>query len=514
MGSFVSRAIVLLATEKGRTFPETGLVVLRESHAVVMRERSAETPRSRRDIDVERTYQHEATHFLQAITCGYLWDHSLRYFDACTQVLNDGCVPSAHSRAIIETYRESTWARAHEPGQRVDVRDTRDSVLLIPVAPEHTLSVADLLEGVADLVAFQNTTSGATAADYMDELAARYGGMAGATYWNAFSYVAHELDVELAYRCFCPLAFVALNTADPPSTFIAVVGAAKELGAKLPQACSDLSTLFKLAGDVSVQNHFACKLAQMPAAMRHPTLMPCLEHALQFMSAEALLQYAANPATLSEAPDAHLQALHPPVIVMSSDAHGKVVTLFNGRAREDRNFGSQIIQLTAACGAAERLLFPTQSRYQFCPHSGCEHHEAALCFRYYTPPSIERGQEHCQFPKLFATLAHASPKQAWEAIGFQVKSLNEVVAEFEATGEAGLLALVKRQKASIVRWLGHDAYRDLEWKCDATAQKALRAMQTNKMQDVIEAAAFRDAVVREVVQRADASRTGAAGNGG
>jgi hypothetical protein len=505
-------AIVILATEKGRTFPETGLIVLRESHGAIRRTRPAAEAWSSRDIDAVRTYDHESVHFLQSLTSGYLFHHSLRYIDACRLVLRAGGAPTGQSRDIIEKYRDLTFDRAHEPGKRIDIKETPDGTLFVPVPPEQTISAADILEGVADLAAFQRTTRGATARDYVDESRKRYAGNAGATYWNTFSYLAGEVGLDGAYQCLCPLSFVTLNSSDPATTFTTLVAKAKELGSSLADACRDLGALFKLIGDGRIEDHFVFRRAKVGDIDYHPTLTPCLEYALQHVPPRTLLEYAANPAAMNDAPEAHCLALHPPVIITSSDRTGKVTTMFNGRASGDRDFGSHVMHFTAACGAAERLLFPTQSRYQFCPHNRCEHYEAGLCFRYFTPPSVERGHENCQFPKSFELLAGVSPKAAWTAIGFQRKTVDEVVAEFQSTGEAGLLALVRRQKSAIVEWLGRDGFRDLEWKCDVTAQKAVRAIQTNKIDDAIEARAFRDAVVREVERRAAESRAGGAAN--
>ena len=266
-----------------------------------------------------------------------------------------------------------------------------------------------------------------------------------------------------------------------------------------------MESLFALAGG-ALQDHFASRLAELDDAHRLPTLTPILEHALRHMDPRTVLAYAANPAALGRAPEAHIQALHPPVILMSSDRTGKVSTKLTGLAAENRDFGASLIHLTALCGAVERLLFPTADRYQFCPHGGCEHRQAGLCFRYFTPPSVERGHEQCQFPPSFESITGASPRAAWAGLGLERKSVDEIVAELEATGEAGLLALVRRHKAAIVAWLGREGFDDLEWKCEATAEKAMRAMQTNKIDHLVEARAFRDAVVREVARRAAESR--------
>lgn len=498
--------VTLLATERGKTFPESGLVVLRDSHGATVRSGTPGQKRSRRDLVVARTYEHEAIHFLQALTCAYVYFESIRYVDACMAISEKLSVPEEWPTDALEAFHERTWERAHAPGKSVEVLDTKDGLLILPVGAEETISVADILEGVADLAAFQRTTRGGSVAHYLEDLNARYPEDDGAPYWNAFSYVAHELGAELAYACFNPLSFLALNTRNPARTLVEVVAKGKALGAKLEAVCRDLSALFELI-EAKPENHHIFHLAELSNQHRHLTLTPCLEHALRAMSPLTLLGYAADPSRMNDAPVEHVSAVFPPVVAMSSDESGKVTTSLHGAARENRSLAATILQLTALCGAAERLVAPSEPRYQFCPHRTCPHYESALCFRHFTPPFVEHGADRCQFPSSFSSFARVLPADAWVKLGYARITVAELVAEFEAVGEAGILALARKRKTTIVGWLGREGFEELEWKCQAVADKALRALQTRKIAHVIEARHFRDAVVREVVERAKASAT-------
>jgi hypothetical protein len=496
--------VTLLATERGKTFPESGLVVLRESRAAIERSRTSGQERSRRDIAIARTYEHEAIHFLQVLTCAYVYFESIRYVDACVAISEKLDFPREWPTDELESFHERTWERAHAPGKRVEVLETKDGLLILPVGAEKTISVADILEGVADLAAFQRTTRGGSVAHYLDDLSARYSEDDGAPYWNAFSYVAHELGAERAYNCFSPLSFLALNTRNPARTLVEVVAKGKALGARLDSVCRDLDALFELI-EAKPEGHHVFHLTELSNEHRHLTLTPCLEHTLRVMSPRMLLGYAADPSRMNDAPVEHITAVFPPVVVMSSDESGQVTTSLRGAARENQNLGSAILEVTALCGAAERLVAPNEPRYQFCPHRTCSHYESALCFRHFTPPFVEHGADRCRFPSSFSSFAQVPPADAWAKLGYARITVPELVAEFEAAGEAGILELARKRKATIVGWLGREGFNELEWKCQVVADKVLRAMQTRKIDHLIEARYFRDAVVQEVVERSKRS---------
>ncbi len=264
--------------------------------------------------------------------------------------------------------------------------------------------------------------------------------------------------------------------------------------ATIVDTCRDFKRLFELA-DLDWQRHFVFHLDEV---RQHPTLSPCIKHAVGQVGADHFLDYAANPGRLITAPQAHIEALLPPVTVYSSDELGRVGTHRHGLAKENQDFSDLVIHLTALIGAAERMIHPTEDRYQFCPHANCPHYESALCFQYFTPPSEPRGHENCQFPVSFSAQVGVDPRTAWAELGMQRMTLPHLLAALDNTGEGDLLSLVRAQRVALRALFGDDGYRDIEGQSEATGRQAMLALQTQDRKELTKARMFRDAVVGQI----------------
>jgi hypothetical protein len=78
-----------------------------------------------------------------------------------------------------------------------------------------------------------------------------------------------------------------------------------------------------------------------------------------------------------------------------------------------------------------------------------------------------------------------------------------VVELFEAAGEANIEAVCRRQRGSLMRWLGRERYEDLLNQCLMVSDQTLRALQTQDTQEAAKARWFRDAVVNQVRRSAE-----------
>jgi hypothetical protein len=308
--------------------------------------------------------------------------------------------------------------------------------------------------------------------------------------WS-FNWLAGAIGPEGAYEVLAPVSFFALQTTDPAAEFVRIVNLlAAEKNADY-RMLSDVDVLAGLVYDGRWQSWLARFEVGEPE-YGHVTLDKCAVSAVGQLGVQQLTQLAATPSRVTV--DTY-GALRPPVVAYSGAESVSLEIAAFARS----GLAEAVIDWTAIVGAAERLTMYAETEvYQFCPQKMCPHFESALCHRYFVPPGVNRHHDQCRFPAAFRQFARLDPREAWTAVGRERKSIAEVVAAFEATGEAGLWELARRERASLVSWLGEDGYNDIEWKCKATADKAMRALQTQKMDHLVEARAFRNAVVNEI----------------
>jgi hypothetical protein len=228
----------------------------------------------------------------------------------------------------------------------------------------------------------------------------------------------------------------------------------------------------------------------------HVCLDPCATLAVASLGLDRVLQLAAVPHRVTTEDFLVLRA---PVTVYS----GEERTIVEANGKLGVEVHRNVINATSLVGAALRLIDREgEPPYQFCPQVGrCPYYENALCHRQFAPPRESRSYEQCGFPMFIKAEVGMDPSELWTAEDRATKSPQQLVEAFDKMGEAGILKLCREERVSLTKWLGADGYHDIEWKCEATGQKVVRALQTRKTDHLIEARAFRNAVVREVRER-------------
>ena len=490
-----SGPLVLLSGGAGRTFIETGLVAIRETHSRLFAKRPQP---SERDVLNNITVHHEWIHYLQSFTCAAVHRAAQQMLMLAVDAVSSasaGQVPGETHRRIGELSEELYGRRANEP---VQIVDRPGATMMFPIPDSHQIGLLDLLEGVAVIESFKLCTENARVNDFLAFRDQHLPGSAKSVYRWSFNWLAGAIGLEGAYELLAPVSFFALQTKDPAGEFVRIVKLlAAEKNADY-RMLSDVEALAHLVYDGQWQSWLSAFEAGEPES-GHVTLDKCAVVAVGQLGVHRLTQLAATPSRVTVET---FGALRPPVVAYSGVE--SVALEIPPYARG--GLAEAVIDWTAIVGAAERLTIEAETDvYQFCPQKECPHFESALCHRLFAPPGVNRHHDQCRFPGAFRQFARLEPREAWSAAGRERKSIADVVAAFEAMGEAGLWALARRQRASLVSWLGEDGYNDIEWKCKATADKLMRALQTQKIDHFVEARAFRDAVVNEIRRLAAAA---------
>ena len=242
-------------------------------------------------------------------------------------------------------------------------------------------------------------------------------GRSDSCYRKSFDYLSEHIGQSFAYYLLAPLSFVALQSDHPPKSFVAII---EDL---LPNTSPDeliratMPELFSHFG-MSIHDHLLYNLNSMPVKLRHPILYECAKYAVNLLGTSDLIEMAARP-SLIESSGISLEAaesLLPPMVGFSSSPGAKLEAMTFGLTKQDKELGQLIEHTTGLIGAAERLTLFRESSdlYQFCPHStSCPHYASALCFNYFSPPSIELGHANCGFIRFFESRTKMKPYEAW-----------------------------------------------------------------------------------------------------
>lgn len=497
--------MIVLPGGAGRTFIESGLIVIGSS-----RERLFRTPEVRTEGSWLNsvTLHHEWVHFLQSITCASVHWASQEIVHRSRAVLtaaSQGSIPTSTSDAFREA---ESVVYAMGSDERVRLHEVKAGVFMEPVPDHDRIDMLDIMEGVAVLESFRLCTANAQPAHFLDFLERHFPGDRNGVYRRAFDFLALAIGVDAAFELLPGVSFVALQDVDVRGAFIRcakvlsgtdpcapVISGGLKAGLH-PLELTEYSALADALGlhpDRALPHRFT----EGEPESGHLCLDPCAAFVVRELGVDQVLQIAAFPhRTTAET----FEVLRAPLTVYSGEGR----TIVEGHPGIDIEVQRNVIAVTSMVGAAIRLVeYHEDPPYQFCPHRrACPHHENALCHRQFAPPRDSRSYEDCGFPKLIQIECGMDPSQLWAAGGHGFKTPAQLLELFDSTYEAGLLELCRKQRGSMTRWLGADGYQEIEWKCEATAEKVLKALRTQKIDDAIEARMFRDAVVQELHRRA------------
>jgi hypothetical protein len=392
--------VSILVQDSGRTFASTGMVVLRESKTYFQRIISNPPKPGSRDFEAILAWRHEVIHFIQSITTAYLYSHSLATVQYAFNVLdNFQQLLSLRDRTTVSELENVTNALSSR---------------------EVGISAQDLLEGVAVVESFKTNTPDPTITKFSRFRDTFFPGDSDSCYRKSFDYLSDRIGQQFAYHLLSPLSFLALQSDHPPRSFTTIV---EDI---LPDLSLDelmlanVPDLFLHFG-MDTRNHLLYNLHSIPSRMQHPVLHRCAQHATNLLGVPELLEMAARPSTIESGrvDQVTIKALLPPMVIFSSTPGAKLEGMAYGLAEQDRELRALMVHNTALIGAAERLtLYRNDSNlYQFCPHQGaCPHYTSALCFKYFSPPSVELGYSNCGFIRFFESRTGKKPIQAWREL--------------------------------------------------------------------------------------------------
>jgi hypothetical protein len=480
--------IVLLSGPAGRTFIESGLVVIRETHDRLFSERHLS---SNRDILNNITIHHEWVHYLQSITCASVHHTAQQLLclsvDAVVSAAKGGVADSTHAQ--IRELSERLYGRRSDDA--VKIIDRPGQTIMIPIPESDQIGMLDLLEGVAVLESFKLCTQNGNVEHFLAFRDQYFPGNVKNVYRRSFDWLASSIAAEAAYELLAPVSFLALQTNKPEAEFVRIANLLSKEKNLDYRALTEVQELARLAYEDGWSSWLHGFEKGEPEA-GHVTLDPCITFCVGKLGVATATQLGATPSRVTRELF-ESEAVAPPVTAYSG--LGEPAIFVSNYARGD--LAAAVLDWTALVGAAERLTTLAETDpYQFCRHSSCPHFDSVLCHRYFAPPSSDH--KICRFPRMLHKVADMNPNDLWSAVGRDRKSVADLVAAFEEVGECNIWALARRQRASIVAWLGEEAYNNLEWKCRATAEKALRALQTQRVDDVAEAKWFRNSVINEI----------------
>jgi len=508
----MSDPVILLAGGAGRTFIESGLIAISSSRGRLFRIPEVQTEGGWMN---SVTLHHEWVHFLQSITCASVHWASQMILHRSKDVLtaaSQGSIPESTADAF-RAAEAAVYAMGTDEMMRL--HEVKEGIIMDWVRDRERIDMLDIMEGVAVLESFRLCTENAKPGHFVDFLDRHFPGERNGVYRRAFDFLASAIGVDAAFELLPGVSFVALQDADVPGAFIRYTSVLSGSGPGErvslhkrslrvgprgtpldPRALTDYAALVEALalGDGRALPHV---FVNGEPEAGHPCLDPCAALVVRELGLNEILQLAAFP---HRATRETFEVLRAPLTVYSGEGR----TIIEEHVGVDIEVKRNVIAATSMVGAAIRLVeHYNDAPYQFCPHKGtCPHYENALCHRQFAPPRDSGNYADCGFPTLMKSEYGMDPSQLWAAAGHGFKTPKQLLEDFDATYEAGLLALCRKQRSSMTKWLGADGYRDIEWKCEATAEKALKAVRTQKIDDSIEARMFRDAVVRELHKRA------------
>jgi hypothetical protein len=392
--------IALLPGDSGRSFAATGLVVVRESKDFFRRTISNPPTNEKRDFEATLAWRHETIHFVQSISTAYLYSHSV--------------ATVRYAFNILDNFQEFLGMR--------DKTTMFESVTKTLSSRENGISIRDLLEGVAVVESFKMNALRPTVAEFLRFRNYFFPGDDDSCYRRSFDYVSEHIGQPFAYHLLAPLSFIALQSDNPPESFRTIVEGMLSSGSLDHLVKADVPSLFSYFG-MNAQDHMLYQLDAMPVEMRHPVLYAGTTYAISLLGIPSLLEMTARPAIIESSGinQEAVEALLPPVVAFSSSPGSKLEGMTFGSAKRDKELLQLIVHTTGLIGAAERLtLFRDNSDiYQFCPHgTNCPHYASALCFNYFSPPSIELGYANCGFIRFFESRTKMKPNEAWTILNF------------------------------------------------------------------------------------------------
>lgn len=392
--------IPLLAGDSGRTFASMGLVILRESKGFFQRVISNPPKPEKRDYEATLAWRHETIHFIQSISTAFLYNHSLASVKYAFNVLDN-------LKNFLSIKNKTT---------------AFESTIKALSAREYGLSVRDLLEGVAVIESFRMNTPNPNVLNFLKFRDDLFPGGNDSCYRKSFDYLSQRIDQSIAYHLISPLSFVALQSDNPPKSYVTIIedlSINTSLDDLIQATIPEMFTHFGM----NIHDHLLYNLNSVPLKLRHPILYECAKNAVDHLDIIDLIEMAARPSLIeySEISREAIESLLPPMVAFSSSPGAKLEGMTFGLAKQEKEIGQLIMHTVGLIGAAERLtLFKESSDlFQFCPHSAsCPHYASALCFNYFSPPSIKLGYANCGFIRFFESRAKMEPYEAWAKLNY------------------------------------------------------------------------------------------------
>lgn len=482
--------VISLAKGYGQARIETGLVIMRDSRARLFEPAAPESETAwLRSIALH----HEWVHYLQSITCAAVHALAQQVLQLSARILAAGPDTPHDLHAELKAVSEEIYGRRWDSDDSVHIVDRPGMTIMVPIPDSHHLGMLDILEGVAVLEAFKLCTPAtATVQDFLRFRDDYFPGELRNPYRWAFNWLGSDVGAQAAYDLLAPVSYVSLQSTDPAADFIRISDrlAGEEPG-RLAELV-DLARLTEYATEAPATTWLEAFVGGEPES-GHVTLDPCATAAVGALGAWGLAELGASPSRV-RADD--MDALFPPVMAFSGDGTVELAQA----SYADGALVASVLAWTACVGAAERLTMAAElDVYQFCAqHQRCPHYDSALCHRYFRPPMPSAGWERCGFPAMIGREAGLEPAALWAAAGRGRKTAPELLAAFEESTEASILELCRRQRPSLVAWLGDERYADLAAQCEMVADKTMAAVTTRDMNTAMEAKMFHAAVVEQV----------------
>jgi hypothetical protein len=339
------------------------------------------------------TLTHETIHFIQALTCGYLYRVACSLFDEVCRVIQqvDRFQPDTTIVLPLQTHSEIPQLFKKLERKTGDLH-TKD----IP-----GISPRDLLEGAAYFITERKHCPDLTPPAFLDRLKRQCSFGSLRMYSDAY-FLAEFFLGEAAFDVFSAISYIALCSDDPGLAFtgcIRLLGTSGILTSIPRPSAKDLIIRCFAGGMEPIGIPF--DIAE--SGRRHPILTPYLVALRAKFTLLNLVEFAARPYEKDKREI--WQFLVPPVTRFSGGIGVASEEIPDFLSCNDENHGWPrilsnmmfVAHYSAICGAALAMLSPAGYHMQ-CIHEQCPYYRLRLCHAY---PVVPERFEECGFVRTF-----------------------------------------------------------------------------------------------------------------
>lgn len=320
-------------------------------------------------------FVHEMVHHIQLLYSSTLYLNELAKLVSATQILKLGSVASVKAN-VREFVRLTQFEKRRMRG----------------------ISIMDLVEGGAVLDGFK----GAFKTDLSDFIRYRdinFPGKGNSIYRRTFDVMSFVCGQDIAYDLLPFVTYLALQGDIPGWSFEHLIRDKRiQTGTWAGKEASYI--LDELSFGNPAQKYR--EIDTLHPLQRHPVFYPIMREIGKILTDKELNEIFARPSLIDkfEHQNSIMEMFYPPLVAGSFPRGGGLGFQLWGIAKTNGELPKLMIHLAAIVGAAESLLFPSET-YMPCKESLCPHYATKMCIRYFAP---SKSYTECGFQEIVKEL--------------------------------------------------------------------------------------------------------------